>query len=737
MTDTMTKRVSYDIGCMKSLRKLPDRVALKFMDMMTRYMSSPSANGLNFETVEGSKDSSIKSLRVDQGYRAIAFEVGRDVMFVHVNEHDKAYRWAAGRRVKLDPETNRIRVIEEIDALAEPKSIQPPAAPRLFAAVADVRLRELGVAEEELPAIRHIPTIEALEEAEDRFDPLTYQILYAVAAGYEDEEIKALTGVGEEPDGEEKIPATGLTFGQLIETAQSRQTIFIPDSEAELRRVFEEGLEGWRVFLHPEQRKIAYRDYAGPVLVRGGAGTGKTVVAMHRAKHLADQIEKDPTRAGRRVLLTTFTTSLAHDIEANLRTLCPAHLDSRPPRIEVINLDRWVSQFLKRKSFAREVAFFGEGRDRLDQVWRSVFDDHELPEGLSEPFIRAEWAQIVQAKGVADQRGYLKASRAGRGTPLDRKKRAALWDIFADYRARLISEGLAEPDDAYREATEILTSEAPNLPYAAVIVDEAQDMGEQAFRLIRAVVPETPSGDRNSLFFVGDAHQRIYGRRASMSACGINVRGRSRQLRLNYRTTREIRAWAVSVLEGVSVDDLDEGKDTLRGYVSLMHGAGPLLVGCKSEAVELEGLVAWLGALPADQIRLSDIGVLCARKADVERVHGALRAAGVETVILQSGSDDRAIPGVRITTMHRAKGLEFFAVAIPFLSDTAFPPPGALRAAVDAADREDIFLQYRSLLHVAATRAKQALRVSWSGIATSLIGTAPSDSATKIFSEEK
>ena len=101
MTDTMNKRVSYDIGCMKSLRKLPDRVALRFMDLMTKYMSDPSANGLNLETVEGSKDSSIKSLRVDQGYRAIAFEVGRDIMFVHVNEHDKAYRWAAGRRASV------------------------------------------------------------------------------------------------------------------------------------------------------------------------------------------------------------------------------------------------------------------------------------------------------------------------------------------------------------------------------------------------------------------------------------------------------------------------------------------------------------------------------------------------------------------------------------------------------------------------------------------------------------
>lgn len=721
MTDTLSKRVSYDIGCMKSLRKLPDRVALRFMDLMTKYMSDPSANGLNLETVEGSKDSSIKSLRVDQGYRAIAFEIGRDIMFVHVNEHDKAYRWAAGRRVKLDPETNRVRVIEEVGAVIEPAATPSISAPLLFDEVTDVRLRDLGVPEEELTAVRQIPTIEVLDEVEDRLDPLTYQILYAVAAGYDDEEIRSLTGVGADLDAELQQTAAELTFENLIETEESRQTIFIPESEAELRRVFEQGLEGWRVFLHPEQRKIAYRDYNGPVLVRGGAGTGKTVVAMHRAKHIADQIEMDLTRAGQRVLLTTFTTSLAHDIEANLRTLCPEHLDARPPRIEVINLDRWVAQFLKRKSFAREVAFFGEVRDRLDQVWREVFDDHELPTGLSEPFVRAEWAQIVQAKGLTDQKGYLRASRAGRGTPLDRKRRAVLWEIFADYRTRLISEGLAEPDDAYREATEILNAEAPNLPYAAVIVDEAQDMGEQAFRLIRAIVPETPAGDRNSLFIVGDAHQRIYGRRAAMSACGINVRGRSKRLRLNYRTTQEIRAWAVSVLEGVSVDDLDEGTDTLRGYVSLMRGASPELVGCRSETEELERLVAWVRHLPPDRIRLSDIGVLCARRADAERVQAALRAAGIETVLLQSRADDRSVPGVRITTMHRAKGLEFFAVAIPFLSANAFPPAGALMAAVDSADRADIINQNRSLLHVAATRAKRALLVSWSGTPTNLI----------------
>lgn len=720
MRNAVDKRVSYDIGCMKSLKKLPDRVSIRFMDMLTRYMSDPSSNGLNLETVLGAKDSSIKSLRVDQGYRAIAFEVGRDIMFVHVNEHDKAYRWASGRRVKLDTGTNRIRIIEELDATTT-GVVRPPSEPRLFSAVADERLRALGIPDEELLAIRAVTTIEALEAAEPDFDTLTYQVLYAIAAGYSDEEISELTGVTDHSGAASAKPGKAASFDELIETEESRQTIFIPESEAELRRVFSEGLEGWRVFLHPKQRKIAYTDYNGPAMVRGGAGTGKTVVAMHRAKHLADQIEQDPNRAGECVLVTTFTTSLAHDIEANLRTLCPQHLDAGAPRIEVSNLDRWVSRFLKQKNFAREIAFFGEARDRLNQIWREVFDDHAVPDGLSEPFVRAEWAQIVQANGLTDRMDYLKASRAGRGTPLDRRKRAALWDVFADYRARLMSEGLAEPDDAYREAIALLSSSAPNLPYASVIVDEAQDMGEQAFRLIRAIVPETPAGDRNSLFIVGDAHQRIYGRRASMAACGIQVRGRSRRLRLNYRTTQEIRAWAVSVLEGMSVDDLDGGTDTLRGYVSLLRGVAPNFVRSASEADELEGLVAWIQGLPSDQkIQLSDIGVLCARKKDVERVRDALRSAGVATVVLQTGADDRSVPGVRITTMHRAKGLEFFAVALPFLSDAGFPTAGALNAAVDAADKEDIIMQHRSLLHVAATRSKKALRVSWSGEPTQL-----------------
>ncbi|WP_294540830.1 UvrD-helicase domain-containing protein [uncultured Rhodoblastus sp.] len=456
--------------------------------------------------------------------------------------------------------------------------------------------------------------------------------------------------------------------------------------------------------------------------MRGGAGTGKTVVAMHRAKYLADRLAADPARAGERVLFTTFTTNLAYDIETNLRTLCPEHLGRPTPRIEVINLDRWVSQFLKRKKFGRNIAYFGDERERLDQLWREVFEDRGIPEGLTEEFVRAEWSQVIQARGLMTEKSYFKVSRAGRGTPLDRTKRAALWAIFSEYRARMIDAGLAEPDDAYREAVEILSSEAPNLPYNAVVVDEAQDMGEQAFRLIRAIVPVRPEGDQNSIFVVGDAHQRIYGRKASLTACGINVRGRSRRLRLNYRTSEEIRNWAVSILEGVQVDDLDEGLDSLSGYKSVFRGPAPTLVGYSSEDEEVAGLIDWLRDLEHTGTQLADIGVLVATRFLSDKIATRMAGAGIATVRLQpSQPDDRSIPGLRISTMHRAKGLEFQAIAIPFLSHASFPPAAALRAAVDDVDRRNILQQERSLLHVAATRAKRFLRVSWSSEPSKLL----------------
>jgi superfamily I DNA/RNA helicase len=718
MTEANSLRVSYDIGCMRSVKKLPPKTAMAFLDMMAKVMSDPSRHGLNIEPVQGSRDKGIKSVRIDQGYRAIGYLSGQDLLFLHVDEHDDAYRWASNRAVRIDPQTRRIRIVHEVpvEQIAAPVVVQVG----LFNRHNDRDLLSLGILPEELPVVRAIINEADLDARQEDLDVTSHEILVALAAGYGRNEI--LTLLGSRLDETEEPHPGSLDLSAAIESDEGRQTIFIPETEAELRKFLEGDLEGWRVFLHRDQRRFAYRDYNGPVLIRGGAGTGKTVVAMHRAKFLADQIAATPTLTGKRVLLTTFTTNLARDIEANLGTLCPQHLDNNAPRIEVINLDAWVSDFLKRRKFGRKVAYFSEEAQKLKEIWREVFDQHGCPEGLSEGFIRAEWAQVIQARGIDSQKAYFKISRAGRGTPLDRKKRAALWVLFEDYRARLLDEGLAEPDDAYREAITLIQAEAPSLPYSSVIIDEAQDMGEQAFRLIRAIVPLKASGDRNSIFIVGDAHQRIYARKASMSACGVDVRGRSRKLKLNYRTTDDIRRWSVAILEGVAVDDLDDGIDSLKDYTSLYRGPKPGVIGYGSVHKELDGLNAWLRQLVKLGDNAADIGVLVRTNRQVDQVAAAIEAAGLPVVRLgNSKADDRTVPGVRVTTMHRAKGLEFYAVAVPLLSSDAFPGKGAIASAVDAADRREIIEREKALLHVAATRAKKELRISWSGQPSELL----------------
>ncbi|MDG0979941.1 MAG: hypothetical protein P8O79_09430, partial [Halieaceae bacterium] len=251
MSTPAAKNVSYDQGCLRSVRKLPDYVSGKFLDLMARYMDNPASNGLNFETVEGSKDKSLKSLRLDQNYRAIAFETEKHIMFVHVDEHDKAYRWAKGRRVKLDTATNRIRIVEEIEQEQSEVAAAETTEPGLLDHIKDKRFIQLGAAEESLPLVREIKNVEELESLEERFDPLTFQVLYGLAAGYSEEEVYAL--VGREAGIEEvSNPDEEKTFDELLGTAESRQTIFTPETIEDLRRFFDGELADWRVWLHPE-----------------------------------------------------------------------------------------------------------------------------------------------------------------------------------------------------------------------------------------------------------------------------------------------------------------------------------------------------------------------------------------------------------------------------------------------------------------------------------------------------
>jgi len=375
-------------------------------------------------------------------------------------------------------------------------------------------------------------------------------------------------------------------------------------------------------------------------------------------------------------------------------------------RIEVINLDRWVFQFLKARGYELKLLFDDEKkRDFWGRAMAYKPQDISLPES----FFPEEWEKVIQPQEITSEREYFQADRRGRRSALDRKQRKALWPVFEEYRALLSENGYSEPDDAMRDARKLIETSGEKLPYRSIVVDEAQDLGPLAFRLIRRMVPE----EKNDIFIVGDAHQRIYKRQTVLSRCGIEVRGRSRKLRINYRTTEETRQWAVSLLEGRDFDDLDGGRDTQKGYRSLLRGQPPRLEGFTTFEKEAEFLAAYLKELQSSGEPLQNVCLAARTKALLEKYRSALEENGIKSVVVKADTaEDRRQDGVRLATMHRVKGLEFDRMII---AGAGALPHKFVHETDDPAEARERDTMERSLAYVAATRARTHLLVTWNG----------------------
>ena len=490
-------------------------------------------------------------------------------------------------------------------------------------------------------------------------------------------------------------------FETALDNASTMRRFALLTDDAELEAMLDSPLDKWRTFLHPSQRRLVSRTYSGPARVLGGAGTGKTVVAMHRARYLATQVFKAETD---RLLFTTFTNNLARDIQENLRKMCPP---SALRRIEVVHLDKWVSDFLKKQGYSYRIAYWPN--PPLADLWETALG--EAPDGFSEQFYREEWSYVVQPDGCATYEEYRGAKRAGRGVRLSRKQRKAIWPVFERYRNLLDAKGLRESIDAMRDAAHLLAARGGQGAYRAVLVDEAQDMSTVAFTLLRSIIPvEQP----NDLFIVGDGHQRIYRRKVVLSRAGVNIRGRSRKLYINYRTTDEIRQYAVALLQGVDVDDLDGGVDTNSKYKSLVHGERPRIASCATFPEEVSVIKEFIEAGDAAHTCL-----VARTNGLLEQYEAALGEAGIVTYRLKrSEAEDRDKPGLRLATMHRVKGLEFDRLIVAGVNDGVVPlSVGELRSQ-DGAVRSEAEKRERALFYVAVTRARREALITSHGKAS-------------------
>ena len=698
MNNKPTVAISTDF--LTAYAALPRQKQGKVTEFFNKFRNDPMHPGINFEKINEGIDKNICSVRIDDTYRGIVVREPESNVYIllWVDHHDEAYAWAKRKKCSINTLTGSVQIFDVQEVIEEQKAIDEPA---LFANISDEVFEKIGLPEEQLPMIKAIKTLEGLHSLKAAIPEEAFEGLEWLGNGFSVEEV--LDTLYPET---EKVEVKENDFAAALQTDTSRKSFVIVEGEEELQAIMQEPLEKWRIFLHPTQRKVVEKNFNGPARVLGGAGTGKTVVAMHRAKMLASNLESNE-----KILFTTYTKNLAEDIKDNLRKICTAE---EMKRIDIINLDAWVSNFLRRQGYEYQIVYDEE----VDKAWRDAIAIAGGDLNFVENFYKDEWVKVVQAQEVYDKVSYCKASRIGRGVRLDRKVRMQIWDVFDEYQNIMNEKLQRDVETAMYECRKILENKKLTGQYTSIIVDEAQDLSPSAYRLLRSL-----AGDehRNDIFIVGDSHQRIYRNKAVLSKCAINVRGRSSYLRINYRTTEEIRKFAFGLLNGVSFDDLDDDYDNGKGCQSLTHGDKPEIKEFATPEEELDYLVSKIHELETAGVEQKNICIVARTHKLLDSYIAGLQRAGIKSFEIKANkTDDRTFEGVRIATMHRVKGLEFdyvFAVAV----NKKVLPFGTRADFEDDISLEEFRTGEKCLLYVALTRARKSACVTCYGGLSELI----------------
>jgi hypothetical protein len=668
--------------------RIPVSQQKKVREFIQKFHENPTSNAINYESLRGHRNPHVRTVRIDQKYRAVVLhpDAGNIYVLLWVDNHDAAMDWALRRTFEVNPRTGSLQVYVSQEARRDQATSTARRAPGLLAAHSDQVLLSFGVPQILLPAVRSVASQEDLLALGKHIPSEAAEALYWLADGETVESVRE--AIGSQPSS--NVDTADLAAA--LAHPDSRRRFVTIRTDQELTSILEAPLEKWRVFLHPSQEKLVNASFNGPARVTGGAGTGKTVVAMHRARHLAKTRCVNPQD---RILFTTYTANLAQIVEGNLAHLC----GPEKQRIEVVHLHAWAVRFLMAHGRRLEVA----GAEEVDACWSEAITscaEQEFDAG----FFKQEWDQVVQRNDIETEAEYLKVARTGRGKTISRAQRKRAWRVMDQYAQALLRRGKVEWASVIKFARNYIEVEKPTLPYRAVVVDESQDFHAWDWRLIRATVP----CGTNDIFLVGDAHQRIYGQKVPLKACGINVQGRASRLRINYRTTEEIRAWAMAMLEGVDVDDLDGEREDDTGYKSVLTGPSPEIHHFKTRPLELEHVGARVRELlkthPAEHICIT------ARRSKLLREdYGPMLASmGIHATLLDQKKEGG---GVRLATMHRIKGLEFPVMILAGINAKYMPLDLDIKSSDPVARAEHEALE-RSLLFVAATRARDMLIVT-------------------------
>ena len=664
-----------------SLGRLPNDQQRAAKTTAFDLQTNPSQPGLGLHKLTNTRDPNFWSARVSLDLRIIFHRAREDVVLCYVGRHDDAYRWAERRKLETHPTTGAAQLVElreVVQEIAVPVYVETPVAPSpkppLFSHVPDHQLLGYGVPAEWLDDVRMVNEDSVLDLA-------THLPTEAAEALLE-------LAVGKYPQPSLPAPSGADPFDHPDALRRFR----VMHNVEELAAALEYPWEQWIVFLHPDQRAMVERRYNGPARVSGSAGTGKTVVALHRAAHLA---EANPSA---RVLLTTFSDALARLLQTMLELLVN-HDDAILKRITVASLDAVALDLYGQRFDNPKLAQRADVETLIDEAiqWRGS--------NLSAAFLYTEWERVVDGWQLVSWEDYRSIRRAGRYRRLSESQRETLWPIFEWVKSGLQKDDLTTLAEVLGRLT-VAMGKAGESPFDYVVVDEAQDVNVPQLRFLAALA----GGRENGLFFAGDLGQRIFQLPFSWRELGIDIRGRSQTLRVNYRTSHQIRMQADRLLDP-EIADADGNLEARTGTISVFNGPSPMVKVLEDEESEVETVAEWLRQALSDGLEPQEIGVFVRSQAQMNKATEVARSAGVPFAILDENGDTVG-SCMTIGTMHLAKGLEFRAVAVAACDAEAIPLQSRVEEITDEADLDEVYNTERNLLYVACTRARDRLLVT-------------------------
>ena len=660
--------------------------------------------GLKFHRIEKSRDKHFWSVRVSGDLRLIVHKTDSSFLLCYADHHDKAYQWAERRKLQTHPTTGAAQWVEIRDRVVEapaPANVDSrvrgndntKSKPLLFATLTDDQLLAYGVPVEWLTDVKQANEDSLLTLAEH---------LPAEAA---EALLELATGGKPQP----------VSMGKVTDPfshPDAQRRFRVMHGVAELEQALNYPWEKWTIFLHPSQQQWVMRDYAGPARVSGSAGTGKTIVALHRAVTLTRE------QPDARVWLTTFSDTLAHALQNKINCLI-SHQPRLAERLEVADMNTMGQRLMDRLKTKGQtkprLATAAQVRDAAAAALAEVKAESEgaLLTRFNLNFVLGEWGDVVDAWQLQSWDDYRDVKRLGRKTRLNEAQRQALWHVFTGIQSRLAAAGVVTHAAMFTQLAHLLAA-LKHPPFDYVVVDEAQDVSISQLRMLAAMAGVAPDGSgsvrRNSLFFAGDLGQRIFQQPFSWKSLGVDVRGRSRTLHINYRTSHQIRQQADRLL-GPEVSDSDGNTESRKGTVSVFNGPAPLICSYKDQAAEIAAVADWLKGLTAAGYALHEVGVFVRSEAQLDRAIAALQSANMPMQVLDEHVET-SNGQASVCTMHLAKGLEFRAVVVMACDDEVIPLQSRIESVMDESDLLDVYDTERHLLYVACTRARDRLLVS-------------------------